>query len=340
MPSRPSATSERSSLVIEKRRTLDGSTSTSSRSAGVNVASAVTRRSETRETLSEVLATTTWGSSTPSGTPSSSCEVAGSRWPLRYSLVVSPRPIGTNASMTVAASRPRSVVTRSASSSRLGISAPRSSRTVAPPATETPRRRPPAPTGPDWPRTVMVAVAGPASGLCSSSTEVCSAPAPTPVNHWSLLVAGQSTARRPGVDHRWTTSPGAVAPAPLTRVASASSTRRSGMTSTVRGSLARPPATACTSPVSPASTASEATNTPPASLPVGQTSTLRASGTSLGARSTESTCTSASASRAAQIATIGTTAVTTASGPGREDEGRVTEGHLICGSPRSCWRPA
>ena len=67
------------------------------------------------------------------------------------------------------------------------------------PATETPRSAGTS-TTPLGERTVMSAMAGPAFGLTSSSTESWVASAPTPVNHWSATGGAQSTAesgRRP-----------------------------------------------------------------------------------------------------------------------------------------------
>ena len=76
---------------------------------------------------------------------------------------------------------------RRAAPARRGAGAtwPRSSRTLLWPGTETPRRRGDVDRRRCGPSTVTSATAGPASGLTSSSTESCSAPAPTPVNHWS-----------------------------------------------------------------------------------------------------------------------------------------------------------
>ena len=63
-------------------------------------------------------------------------------------------------------------------------------------------------------RTVTSATAGPASGLVSSSTELCRVPAPTPVNQASGLGCGQSTAASRRSPNLAPISPGARSPSP------------------------------------------------------------------------------------------------------------------------------
>ena len=88
---------------------------------------------------------------------------------------------------------------------------------LVPPGTDTPRS-----TGssskPPGERTVMSAIAGPAFGLTSSTTESWVASAPTPVNHWSATGGSQSTAASGAVCDRPATSPGARSSEPVTTV--------------------------------------------------------------------------------------------------------------------------
>ena len=96
---------------------------------------------------------------------------------------------------------------------RSGTAFERSSRTLSLPGTVKPRSSL-AEASPSRPRTITSATAGPASGLASSSTELCRVPAPTPVNQVLGLGCGQSTAARRRSPNLAPISPGARSPSP------------------------------------------------------------------------------------------------------------------------------